>query len=510
MRRLTALAVFLALAAPAAAAERKYDPEGAAKTIAPFLDEQTFFVGHADLSRIDFDKALALFKQLGKFEDKELEKPAAEVKGWLDAFRKAGGRDVYLVVSMADLPQEGAFIVAPIGDKADEEALAKLFPIAGPGTETKYLTLHKCVVVGTAKVIDRVQDLKPAERPEVAKAFVAAGDSDAQLLLVPTEDSRKVVEQFLPELPKELGGGPTITFTRGVDWIALGVNAPPKARAHLVIQSADRDSAKILQKEIKGVFEAIKKLPADSEPKTFIPNLDKVLDAFTPEVKEDRLLVSIDDKQAIELLAPVVASIRTAAGRMQSMNNLRQMTLAMHNYHDTYGKFPAAYTVDKDDKPLLSWRVHILPYIEQDALYKEFHLDEPWDSEHNKKLIPRMPKVYLSSDKLLEGMTGYVAPIGDATIFPGKDAVKITDITDGTSNTVILMEADEKNSVIWTKPDDLKVDPKKPEAGLAVRDGKGYLMAFADGSVRMVSKTVDKKTLWAIFTRNGGEPVDLP
>src|SRR6516225_6511301 len=96
MRRLTALALFVAFAAP----------EAAAKTIAPFLDEQTFFIGHADLSRIEFDKALALFKELGKFEDKELEKPAAEVKGWLEAFKKAGGKDVYLVVSMADLPSD--------------------------------------------------------------------------------------------------------------------------------------------------------------------------------------------------------------------------------------------------------------------------------------------------------------------------------------------------------------------------------------------------------------------
>ena len=75
------------------------------------------------------------------------------------------------------------------------------------------------------------------------------------------------------------------------------------------------------------------------------------------------------------------------------MNNLKQIGLAMHNYHDARGRLPAAYTVDKDGKPLLSWRVLILPYTEEAALYKEFHLDEPWDSEHNKNLIARMPAV---------------------------------------------------------------------------------------------------------------------
>ena len=85
-----------------------------------------------------------------------------------------------------------------------------------------------------------------------------------------------------------------------------------------------------------------------------------------------------------------------AARRAQSMNNLKQFALAMHNYHDTNGKFPAASSFDKDGKPLLSWRVHVLPYLEQAELYKQFHLDEPWDSEHNKKLIEKMPNVLAS------------------------------------------------------------------------------------------------------------------
>ncbi len=79
------------------------------------------------------------------------------------------------------------------------------------------------------------------------------------------------------------------------------------------------------------------------------------------------------------------------------MNNLKQIGLAMHNYESTFGTFPPAYIADKaTGKPLLSWRVAILPFLEQDALYKQFHLDEPWDSAHNKTLIARMPPVYRS------------------------------------------------------------------------------------------------------------------
>jgi prepilin-type processing-associated H-X9-DG protein len=87
---------------------------------------------------------------------------------------------------------------------------------------------------------------------------------------------------------------------------------------------------------------------------------------------------------------------------------------------------------------------------------------------------------------------------------------KITDITDGTSNTVMFLDADDEHAVIWTKPDDLKVDPKKPEAGLSTRHGEGYLFAFADGSVRFVSTKIEKKSLGLIFARNSGMVKDIP
>src|SRR5260370_37344826 len=81
---------------------------------------------------------------------------------------------------------------------------------------------------------------------------------------------------------------------------------------------------------------------------------------------------------------------------MKSSNNLKQIGLAMHNYEGVYRTIPPSAICDKNGKPLLSWRVAILPYIEQDNLYRQFNLDEPWDSENNKKLIPLMPRTYAS------------------------------------------------------------------------------------------------------------------
>src|SRR5207237_862076 len=137
---------------------------------------------------------------------------------------------------------------------------------------------------------------------------------------------------------------------------------------------------------------------------------------------------------------PAVQKVRMAATRSQSANNLKQILLAFHNYHDTYGALPAAAICDPNGKPLLSWRVAILPYVEQQALYNEFHLDEPWDSEHNKKLLPRMPKVYSLPNVTKEGefTTHYRAFVGNGAALDLKKGVRFADFTDGLSNTVLI------------------------------------------------------------------------
>jgi hypothetical protein len=220
---------------------------------------------------------------------------------------------------------------------------------------------------------------------------------------------------------------------------------------------------------------------------------------------------------AVGLLLPAVQKARAAARDAQSMNNLRQIALAMHNYHDTYRALPAPANYDGDGKPLLSWRVHILPYIEQDGLYRKFKLDEPWDSKHNKELIKEMPTVYKVPGglKVDDGKTCYLVPTGDDTMFPKGEAgsakgVGFGAITDGLSNTIMVVEAAPSKAVPWTKPEEWEFDPDKPNQGLVGHRPNNFLAAFGDGSVRRIAKTTKDETLKALFTRGGGEVVDLP
>ncbi|MFH1264451.1 MAG: DUF1559 domain-containing protein, partial [Planctomycetota bacterium] len=212
---------------------------------------------------------------------------------------------------------------------------------------------------------------------------------------------------------------------------------------------------------------------------------------------------------AVGLLLPAVQSARGAARRAQSMNNLKQIALALHNYHDAYKTFPPAYTTDEDGNPLLSWRVHILPFLEQRALYERFHLDEPWDSEHNKTLITTMPPTLRPpNSRAAPGKTNYLGIAGEAGIFPGKKKIGFRDIRDGSSNTMMTVEAADESAVIWTKPDDFVPDPDNPIKGLVGLRPGGFLAGLADGSVRFFSESIDRELFKAMFTRNGSEVVN--
>jgi hypothetical protein len=207
--------------------------------------------------------------------------------------------------------------------------------------------------------------------------------------------------------------------------------------------------------------------------------------------------------------APRADDRKEQEARVRSMNDLKQIILAVHNFAANPAGQPSLppAAIRKDGKALLSWRVAVLPYLDQGGLYDKFHRDEPWDSPHNKALLEQIPEVYAPVINKGEpkGSTYYQAFFGPGAIFDGEVGTTFQPITDGTSNTLMVVES--AKPVPWTKPEDIPFEPDKPLPKLGGLFAGGFNAGFVDGSVRFIAKTINDQLLRALITRNGGEIV---
>jgi Protein of unknown function (DUF1559) len=209
------------------------------------------------------------------------------------------------------------------------------------------------------------------------------------------------------------------------------------------------------------------------------------------------------------LVAPAIASSREAAQRARCVSNLRQIALAMHNYHASNNSFARPATSSAQGQPRLSWRVAILPYLEQQELFDKFKQDEPWDSPHNKALLKEMPPLYLCPGRTRAEpfTTTYRVFVGNGALFEKDRDIGVADVIDGTANTIMVVEA--KEAVPWTKPDDLPFDPAAAHSfqGAGSPHRGGFHAAMANSLVRFIQNTIDPGVFRALITRAGGEGV---
>jgi hypothetical protein len=213
----------------------------------------------------------------------------------------------------------------------------------------------------------------------------------------------------------------------------------------------------------------------------------------------------------ILLLLPAVPAARESTRRMQCTNHMKQICLAFHNYHDKHGHLPPAYTVDEDGKPLHSWRVLILPFIEEITLYDKIRLDEPWDSEYNRQFHAEAPRIfqcpsYSSNDLTVPVPSGcfYSIIYGAETPFTGSQPKNFEDVTRGLSNTIFLVE--RRIPVNWMDPSceitfetackGVNVDA----IGISSYHVGGVNVALGDGSLRFIPDNIDSETLREMLT----------
>jgi hypothetical protein len=469
-----------------------------AAAIAPWIDDQTHTVMCLNLD--GFDKSM-LDKYLGLAEKLQLlgakERPAAELAARfaLDQLERTKVSTAYLVWSLSKLDEP--LLVCPLTKKTDKKLLQDwLKQIPGMNVEER----DEYIVAGGAAVLGHARRDKRSAG-DLSKAFAAVEGDLFQVVVRPPATLRRALRESMPALPKEFGGAPWETVDDGIQWLALGARLSPKPSVRLIVQAKSAQAAQALAEVVKKGAESIRER---KEVRDMFPDIEMLLPHFLPKVVDDRLVVNVAEETLMNVATATLKRVKAAAGEAEARNNLRQLALAMHQYHAVHKRFPAAASYDAKGKPLLSWRVQMLPYVEQQALYQEFKLDEPWDSEHNKKLIAKMPAIFSMPGQAnaKDGKTCIQVPVGKGFIFDGKKGVRFQDILDGTSSTIFMVQTDDAHAVPWTKPEDWTYDAKEPLRGLVRAGQDGFHAAFADGSVHRISRRV---ILLPFLTRSAGD-----
>jgi hypothetical protein len=217
-----------------------------------------------------------------------------------------------------------------------------------------------------------------------------------------------------------------------------------------------------------------------------------------------------DMVQAARFVGSFFQGAQFESSRFSSANNLKQIALAIHNYANAQNHLPPPVLYGgKSSRVPYSWRVAILPYLEQQELYNAYNFDEPWDGPNNSKLLESMPAVY--AHPVARGgkstYTSYFVFTGPDTMLGKGEKPGFPDITDGTSNTLLAVEA--KRDVPWTKPEDIPFDAHGPLPQLGGFTPDGFNAGFGDGSVRYIKQTIKPEVLRALITRAGGEVISL-
>ena len=432
---------------------------------------------------------------------------------------------------------------ASLADAKPVTAGGKTFYVAGGDPLAFHFLDNQTVAVSDQAGMTAFVSRPPAAGgPAFAKLFDAAGDKPVvvavrpQKLPLPKDALAQVPADFQPLLAADL--------------VTLSVGLDPVAKVAVRMEYADEAAATAAEGAVRKGLDLLKPFVAQQKqqaatwlkgngaadgarPLAELPQAVGGLFSLSAAAELEALMADPPLKRAgntlaaelnapggvlgttavvsvgVGLLLPAVQKVREAAARAKSSNNLKQIGLALHMYHDAHGAFPPAAVTDKaTGKKLLSWRVAILPYLEQDALYKQFKLDEPWDSPANLPLSKLAISVYTDPRGTVETpthLTYYKALVGGGSAWDWAKGKKLTEFHDGTSNTLLVGTFGP--AVPWAAPDDAAFDPKGQLPDLFTPPFNGLLAAFADGSVRFIRPGIDPKVLKAIITASGGEDV---
>ena len=503
------------------------EPTRKSHPIEILVTEDVVGVAAIDLTKLSAKPATKLIQELGVLVPEELKTFRQSVDSEFAAIKKlqaAGIEKAYCLFRADDVSAQSTCFVVPYqGDQAKQliDTLKIYLQSRWKFSGLKHQVEPSFIVLSQSQ--ERIESLfKGSARKDVNKIAQALDRLDSTALGITffgNSDTRRVLRELVPALQPPFDGLNGRILADQTERISLTADLSPTANMSLRIDTDSSETAATMRRLLKT---GISKLLATEEMKATIPPAAGPIIARFLEPTVDGNTVTVSLKQMIseskklgQLLGPLLRSGRQKLASADHDTNLRQIALGILNYESAHRHFPLQATKSPADKPLLSWRVAILPYVEQNELYSQFKLDQPWDSEHNLKLAKQMPAIYRDSsadgfENNRAGRTVFQTPWGAGTILDGEEPVKFSDVTDGSSNTILVVTTAPTSAVPWTKPVDWNVNFEKPFLGLLdeKRTTAGYCRV--DGSTGTFNNKTDPKNLIHLLQRADGNVVVEP
>ncbi|MDR1385729.1 MAG: DUF1559 domain-containing protein [Planctomycetaceae bacterium] len=539
-------------------------PKQLAEEIAPLVSENTICIVHVDVaaslkdvfnvynaniqtfrdavaSVADMDEsvksAIAEYT-LPKISEQEMQ---IANKQFQELRKTFGVQDFYYLATLDGVPISD-FIAIPVRPETNKELLE----------QQKFTELNGFMIIygkafrntlqrGTSQEFVRrafQNGFVKSQRPEIAEAFAIAGNKPIKAVAFFPSYANTLFSQIKPTLHKPLNMIPVAQITDGLRYAAAAFDFNT-FRGEFVICSKDQASAEQLRNLVLSLSDTTKELQKNGVDKwddlivfsrwsDFIGGLVKQNSDFLfPPAQDGKIVIRYQSTDSAADVKKLLNSVNALAKQVKMDeifhqktcgNNIKQIVLAMHNYSDVHLKLTPAYSLDKDGKPLQSWRVSLLPYLGETALYEKIRRDEAWDSEWNKQFHNQCPAIFqcptMTDEEKTNGGTSYSLVVGNKTYpTPGKRHFSLSDITDGTSYTIAVIE--RKTPINWMQPDaELSQDAvfhgiSDAASGVGLRhqkeDNAGLNAGFFDGSQRFLDEKTPLEKWKAFLTFSGGE-----
>lgn len=488
-----------------------FSPIQAQDETTPWLDDQSVAIIRFNVKDVEtFSSLRKLIETMPKAAN-ELNLGYDQLRAISQSIIAAGGEELLVVYSFADDLSDQPLWIVPKAKRLDLQPISNSFFAYGalnPMRKKIVVKSHElggATVVGSAVAVERVK-MNQSKAGQELRDFLIQPAGTVSALVTLNSDQRRALAEIQPALPDVLGGGATRTLLDAIKWLRIDLQAGNATSIKFTI--AGNEATIVSQKNLLSESKAISKLP----PLQFTLTKYLLEEVFSkPPVIHNKQLswqFSVDEAMRAGL-SDLLSAALMQADQISLGRQLRDLALAIHNHHSALKRFPSPLIGLNGKARQLSWRVDLLPFLNEDALYREFRLDEPWDSEHNKRLIPRMPAVFRcpqSKHVSASGLSTFALPGHAETMWPLDRALDFKDITDGSSNTVMIVEVKDELAQVWTKPDPFLVDLKEPTDRLGGHFTDRIYFARADGSFAFVPKTKYDQ-LPALLTRAGGEVV---